>query len=93
MQATTAERGMLYREGKADLLSHNAKHMPQNDPNEGGRELGIYTPSLSLEVALPHFVSGDVCSYLSAGLGRRSLSHDADAGSWKSWEHTDRFEG
>lgn len=42
VQATPVERGML-REGKADLLSHSAKHMPQNDPNEGGRELGIYT--------------------------------------------------
>lgn len=67
--------------------------MLQSDSTQRARKLGIYTPSLSLEVALPHFVSGDVCSYLSAGLGRRSLSHDADAGSWKSWEHTDRFEG
>lgn len=31
---------MLYREEKAKLLSHSAKHGPQNDLSQGGRELG-----------------------------------------------------
>lgn len=60
-----------------ETLGNGTKQMPQSDSAQRARKLAIYTPSLSAEVALPHFVTGDVFSYLSAGLGRRSLSDDA----------------
>lgn len=51
-------------------------------PPKGQESWAFFIPSLSADVALPHFVTGDASSHLSAGLGRRSLSHDADASSW-----------
>lgn len=59
--------------------------MPKNDATQRARGLSTRTSSLRVEAA------PQPCN-APAVLGKGSLSHGADAGSWKCWEHTDRSE-